>query len=91
MRPISEFYPKLSTPAKWVITMHQKPDADALGSSLGLKTALQRMGHEATVISPTNWPGFLNWMPGCSQVIDFESRRAFSESKILEARWCFLS
>ena len=30
------------------------------------------MGHEVTVISPTNWAAWLNWMPGCSEVINFE-------------------
>ena len=45
--------------------MHQKPDADAMGSTLGLYHFLKQFGHDATVISPTNWAAFLNWMPGC--------------------------
>ena len=52
--------------------MHQKPDADAMGSSLGLFHVLTALGHEVTVISPTNWAEWLSWMPGAKQVIDYE-------------------
>ncbi len=69
--------------------MHQKPDADALGSSLGLKVVLEKLGNKVTVISPTNWPGFLNWLPNCSQVIDYESKREYSAKIILHADFIF--
>ncbi len=69
--------------------MHQKPDADALGSSLGLKIILEKSGHQVTVVSPTNWPGFLNWLPGCSKVIDFESKREFAEKIVSGAEVVF--
>lgn len=58
--------------ANIVITMHQKPDADAMGSSLGLFHFLKQFGHSITVISPTNWADWLKWMPGCETVIDYE-------------------
>lgn len=73
MKPIQEIYSLLNTPAKVCITMHQKPDPDAMGSSLGLAHFLRLLGHEVTVISPTNWPEFLKWMPGCKAVIDYEA------------------
>ena len=69
MQPIELFYPQLDTPRKVVITMHQKPDGDAMGSALGLYHFLVELGHDATVISPTNWAEFLNWMPGVKKVI----------------------
>lgn len=72
-----------------VIVMHQKPDADAMGSSLGLRLALEKLGHSVTTISPTNWPGFINWLPGCSQVIDFESKREHCKQIIAEAKFIF--
>ena len=75
MQPISEFFPQLQQPAQVVITMHQKPDGDALGSSLGLFHFLVKMGHSVTVISPTNWPDFLTWLPGMKQVINYENQR----------------
>src|SRR4051794_29682094 len=73
MKPISELYPLLEEPRKVVITTHQKPDPDAMGSSLGLYHFLKTFGHEVTVISPTNWASWLNWMPGSDTVLDYES------------------
>src|SRR6476469_7868065 len=72
MNPIQDFYPLLSSPANVIITMHQKPDGDAMGSALGLYHFLIQMGHNVTVISPTNWADFLNWMPATDKVLDFE-------------------
>jgi phosphoesterase RecJ-like protein len=75
MQSIQQFYPLLSHPKRVVITTHQKPDGDAMGSSLGLKHFLEKLGHTVDVISPTNWAAFLNWMPGCKTVIDYDLKR----------------
>ncbi len=75
MQLISQFYPLLSQPKQIVITMHQKPDGDAMGSTLGLYHFLQNRGHQVTVISPTNWADFLEWLPGIESVINFEGYR----------------
>ena len=55
-----------------VITTHHKPDADALGSSLGLYHALKAEGKNVQVITPTDFPKFLDWMPGRDTLINFE-------------------
>lgn len=74
MKFIKEVYPLIEEGnKKIVITMHQKPDPDAMGSSLGLKLFLAGFGNEITVVSPTNWPAFINWMPEINSVIDFEA------------------
>ena len=70
MKRIEELYPQLGDPKKVAVTTHQKPDADAMGSSLALAHFLRALGHEVTVISPTNWAGWLNWMPGVNEVIE---------------------
>ena len=75
MQLISQFYPLLSQPKQIVITMHQKPDGDAMGSTLGLYHFLHNRGHQVTVISPTNWADFLEWLPGIETVINFEGHR----------------
>jgi phosphoesterase RecJ-like protein len=72
-----------------VITTHQKPDPDAMGSSLGLYHFLLQFGHEVQVISPTNWAAFLDWMPGCERVLDFERTVEQSQHLILAADWIF--
>lgn len=89
MQAIQAFYPQLVHPKKVVITTHQKPDGDAMGSSLGLYHFLKALGHEVTVIAPTNWAAFLNWMPGCKQVIDFESNRDKATAIIQDSEWLF--
>lgn len=69
--------------------MHQKPDGDAMGSTLGLYHFLNKLGHSCTVISPTNWATFLDWMPGCDKVLDYESQTSKSDTIINEADWIF--
>ncbi len=69
--------------------MHQKPDGDAMGSTLGLYHFLKQFGHEVKVISPTNWPKFLEWMPGLAEVMDYEKNRGTADEKIYAADWLF--
>ena len=85
MQPIEAFFPLLNQPKKVVITTHQKPDGDAMGSSLGLYHFLTNLGHSVTVISPTNWASFLNWMPGVNTVLDFEYDQHKAKAKQLIA------
>lgn len=85
MQPIEDFFPLLNTPKNVVITTHQKPDGDAMGSSLGLYHFLTLLGHRVTVISPTNWASFLTWMPGANNVIDFEMYQHKSKELIAAA------
>jgi bifunctional oligoribonuclease and PAP phosphatase NrnA len=91
MKPVSEIYPQLEVPRNVVITMHQKPDPDAMGSSLGLYHFLKQFGHTITVISPTNWADFLKWMPGAHLVLDFESTkdRDKVDAALNKAEWLF--
>jgi bifunctional oligoribonuclease and PAP phosphatase NrnA len=89
MQPIQNIFPLLGQPKKVVITTHQKPDADAMGSSLALYHFLNQFGHSVTVISPTNWANFLNWMPGCKAVLDFEAPNDKAKVAIAEADWIF--
>lgn len=89
MKPIQEIYPLLTIPRRIVITMHQKPDPDAMGSSLALSLILSKLGHIVEVISPTNWPDFLKWMPGAKAVIDYEASRDKANNALDAAEWLF--
>jgi phosphoesterase RecJ-like protein len=71
MEALGTFIQKLSSTRKIVITTHVKPDADALGSSLGLANYLLKKGHEVTVVTPSDYPYFLTWMKGNDAVLDF--------------------
>jgi bifunctional oligoribonuclease and PAP phosphatase NrnA len=69
MKNLPAFKSLISSPKRIIIVTHFKPDADALGSSLGLSGFLTKKGHHVTVITPSNYPDFLAWMPGNDSVL----------------------
>lgn len=69
MENIKAFQAVLQSPKDVVVITHFKPDADALGSSLGLAGYLRKKGHRVTVITPSDYPSFLSWMPGNQSVV----------------------
>ncbi|MHB8208493.1 DHH family phosphoesterase [Mucilaginibacter sp.] len=79
----------LAQPQKIVITTHHKPDGDAMGSSLGLYNYLIQQGHHAQVITPTDYPQFLNWMPGNGDVIIYTDNIAKADQLIADADMIF--
>ena len=62
----------LKSPKNVVIIPHVNPDGDAIGSSLGLYHYLIQKGHSATIVVPNDYPAFLKWLPGTSEVLNFE-------------------
>lgn len=90
MQNIEAFKSDISTPKKVVITTHHKPDADALGSSLGLAGYLKKKGHEVSVITPTDYANFLAWMKGNDEVIVYnEGNEGKSEQLVMNADMVF--
>jgi phosphoesterase RecJ-like protein len=89
MKKIEEIFPLLDQPKKIVIVMHLKPDADAMGSSLGLFHFLNQFGHTINVISPTNWAEWLKWMPGANSVVDYEFHTDKANKVLDNADWVF--
>ena len=89
MQPIYEIYEQLTEKKKIVITMHQKPDADAMGSGLALYHFLKQFGHEVEVISPTNWARWLYWMEGVHEVSDYELEKQDADKILDAADWLF--
>lgn len=73
MLSIEHVFPLLEQAKKIFITTHQKPDADAIGSTLGLYHYLKLKGHQPTVVVPNELPDFLHWMPGVDTILNFES------------------
>lgn len=53
---------------KVFIVTHKNPDGDAMGSSLGLYNYLLKKGASVTVIAPTDYPVFLEWITGNDKV-----------------------
>lgn len=75
----------LSSPKRVAIVTHFKPDADALGSSLGLAGFLKKKGHQVSVVSPSDYPDFLSWMPGSTEVIALSKKSSGPLAKATEA------
>lgn len=89
MLNILAFKEFLAVPRKVLIITHFKPDADALGSSLGLAGYLKKKKHSVKVITPSDYPDFLSWMPGNPEVVIFnrdkikDFERQISESELI--------
>lgn len=74
---------------KIVITTHHKPDADALGSSLGLQLFLKTFGYQVTVVSPTDFAGFLRWMKGSENIVIYEHQSQLASELAANADFIF--
>jgi phosphoesterase RecJ-like protein len=85
MQNIQIFKQLLSHPKKVVIVTHFKPDADALGSSLGLAGYLKKLNHTVTVITPSDYPDFIAWMPGNSEVVVFQKDKPKKTEELISA------
>ncbi|HZY37552.1 MAG TPA: DHH family phosphoesterase [Mucilaginibacter sp.] len=72
----------LAQPKRIVITTHHKPDGDAIGSSLGMYNYLVQQGHHVSVITPTDYPYYFNWMPGNDEVIIYTEHKEESAKLI---------
>lgn len=73
---------------KIIITTHFKPDGDALGSSLAMYHWLKDKGHDVSVIVPSDYPLFINWLPGNDNIIQYHqntesSNRALHDADII--------
>lgn len=59
----------LSSKKDIVIIPHKNPDGDAIGSCTGLKFYLDKLGHNASIISPNKYPQFLEWLDFGKKII----------------------
>ena len=84
MKNQEELQMLLQSPRNVVVIMHFKPDADALGSSLGLAGFLKKLGHRVQVVAPSNYPEFLAWLPGNEQVLAVNDRFGDSLPKAVQ-------
>lgn len=86
MQQLIQIQPWLNAQARNIVIIpHQRPDADALGSGLALFHWFQAEGHRATVVSPTPFPAFLNWMSGSEAVIVYSEREKAARKALQSA------
>ncbi len=72
-----------------VIVTHFNPDGDAMGSSLALYLYLTKIGKKATVITPNDYPEFLQWLPGNKKVITYHNQQKKSATLIQKSDLIF--
>lgn len=75
-------------PKDIVITTHRNPDGDAIGSSLAVYHYLRSLGHSVKIISPSEYPDFLEWMPAVHNILIYDiepedSARAIGQAEII--------
>jgi len=80
----------LSESKNVVLVPHKNPDGDAIGACLAMYHYLGLKGHTTTVVSPNNYPDFLNWLPGSREVYKFDMQNRQSKKAIEEADLIFL-
>ncbi len=80
---------ELSAPRPIVVTTHQGPDGDAIGSSLALYLFLKKQGHDVSVITPNDYPEFLQWLPANADVVNFMRQKPLAEELIKNAAYIF--
>ena len=86
---LSAFKKIISTQKKIVIIPHRNPDGDALGSALALKHFLDAKKHKVKIVSPNDYPTFLKWLPGESDIIKFSKTPSIARDKINNAELIF--
>ena len=79
----------LKNSKKIVITTHQSPDGDAIGSSLALFGYLVKKGFDVSVVVPDSFPKFLKWMKGAENVHIYDHDENVVKGLISEADLIF--
>ncbi|MCZ8283917.1 MAG: bifunctional oligoribonuclease/PAP phosphatase NrnA [Bacteroidia bacterium] len=69
--PFPKFKALLKKSNNIVIVTHFNPDGDAMGSSLALYNYLVKTEKNVTVITPNDYPDFLQWLPGNKKVVEY--------------------
>lgn len=86
---LQELKQLLSQPKKIVITTHYRPDGDAMGSALAMYQYLIQLKHEVVVITPNDYPDYLQWLPGNDMVMNYEEKTIEADKLIAAADLIF--
>lgn len=61
---VNKLKEKINTSSKILISTHLNADGDAIGTTLALAHLLKKEGKEVMVMTPNDFPEFLQWLPG---------------------------
>jgi phosphoesterase RecJ-like protein len=76
---------KIRAGKRFLVTCHVRPDADALGSALGLAATLDVLGKEAIVYSEGGVPALLTFLEGKERVVDRIPDVVFDATFVMDA------
>jgi phosphoesterase RecJ-like protein len=89
-KEVEELKELLNKKQKIVIVPHRNPDGDALGSTLALYQYLKQLNkHTISLISPNNYPEFLQWLPFQEEIIQFHKETEKARALVAEATLIF--
>jgi DHH subfamily 1 protein len=71
------------------IIPHTSPDGDAIGSCLGLYHFLKAREYDVEIVSPTDFPDFLKWLPGVENIIIFPNDEQKAKQRIENSELIF--
>lgn len=78
----SHFQEFLSQPRRICLINHFNPDGDAVGSTFGLGSALQKMGHEVSIVMPNAFPDFLKFLRTNVPVLIYTDQREEADRRL---------
>lgn len=70
--------------SSFLLTSHEGPDGDAVGSALALASFLRKIGKEVTVHFRDNVPELYAFLPDCASVLPYIPERHFDVAFILD-------
>ncbi len=76
---------KIRAGKRFLVTCHIRPDADALGSALGLAATLDVLGKEVVVYSEGGVPQLLAFLEGKERVVDRVPDLVFDATFVMDA------
>ena len=79
----------IEKPQHVVILAHTNPDGDAIGSSLAWAEVLKRHGHDVTCILPNKFPYYLDFMPGCGDMVIYKHDESRATDAVRKADLIF--
>jgi phosphoesterase RecJ-like protein len=68
-RPPATLLDAVSSGQRFLVSSHQRPDGDAIGSAVGMALALQALGKHATVVMDGVPPAFLQPFPAVDRIV----------------------
>jgi len=89
MEGINKIKELLSFPRDIVIFSHRNPDGDAIGSSMALKLYLEKSGHTARIIFPSEFPSIYTFLPKTDDIIIFDYEKKKVENIIKKTEVIF--